>query len=88
MRCCGLKEFDIFDEFGNKKFSVRESIIDGSGEINWGGIFGLMFKLFSIYVLYLILKLLWKLTKLIFRSLWWLIRLPFTMIFYKETPEF
>ena len=83
------------------KDSVSSATSDiGSGE---GSIFGLILVLLIIapgwallgIVVWLIVKviklIIWLLLiiiKFILRCIWWLIRMPFTLILYREFPEF
>ena len=46
-----------------------------------------LLKLFIIICRYL-LKLLVIICKFLIRIIWWILRLPFYLIFYRETPEF
>lgn len=41
-----------------------------------------------VVILYVVLKSIWSLCKLIARTVWWFIRLPFSLLFIKECPEF
>ena len=44
--------------------------------------------LLLLIVLWLILKLIWIILKFALRIVWWLVRLPFTLISRKKVPKF
>lgn len=93
----------VFDEDGNLighfLKSTKEGVSDAFG-ISW--VWGIIFLLIIApgwTLLGLLLFLLVKLVKFIFwlianiikfvlRCIWWLLRLPFYLIFYRDVPEF
>lgn len=86
----------IFDEDGNYigEFleDTKDKIDDAfEGSWMWGIIFLLLiapgWTILGIVVISIV-KLIAFIIKLIFRILWWTIRLPFCLIFYREFPEF
>lgn len=89
----------IFDEDGNylgefideRIESASESISD-SFAASW--ILGILCFLWQpvwtiiVILSWIILRSIYKLLKLSFKCIWWLIRVPFTLIFSKEWPTF
>lgn len=97
----GKRTMKIFDEDGNYlgefikesieevKDNATETISDGS----W--VLGLIMLLIIFPgwtilggVIYIIGKLIWWIFKIVINTAWWLIRLLFTLIIYRELPEF
>lgn len=86
----------VFDENGNYLGEFIEGTkdkIDDAFEDSW--IWGILFLLLIVpgwtilgIVLISIFKFISFILKLIFRTLWWTIRLPFYLIFFKEFPDF
>ena len=79
----------IGDFVEESKESVSESFDVSFGEGCLALLILLAFKfpwLILVIILWLILKLMWFFIKLICRCIWWVVRLPFTLIFKKEFP--
>ena len=85
----------VFDEHGNllgefiedSKDKVSESFDNSLPE----GCVCLLYMIpviILLYVLWLLLGLMLKLCKLVLRAAWWVIRVPFCLIFLGEWPEF
>lgn len=87
---------EIYDKDGNflGEFigAEKEKIIETFDEGLW--LLGIFFLIVSpfwtilVIVLWLIIKLIINLIKFALKVLWWIIKLPFFLIFYKEFPEF
>ena len=82
----------VYDEDGNflgdfisaEKEKIVETFDDG---LWWLGLFFLFvapFWTILVIILWLIFKLIINLIKLILKVIWWLIRLPFCLIFNRE----
>lgn len=79
----------VKNSISDVKDSAIESINDGS--LGWGLILLLIiFPGWTILcvTIYLIIKFIWAILKLSFCILFWLIRLPFKLIFWREFPKF
>lgn len=86
----------LFDEDGNyvgEFISNTKEKVEEAFEGSW--LWGIVFLLFIApgwTILGLVVIGLFKLIKfvvvLVFRTIWWIIRLPFCLIFHHEFPEF
>ena len=86
----------VFDENGNclgEFFEDTKEKIEDSFDGSWLG--GIVFLLFIApgwtilgIVLILLFKLIFGIIKLALKTVWWIVRLPFTLVFSREIPEF
>lgn len=89
----------LFDEYGNYIGEFVENSVDNvtsSYQESFGaGCAAVLIALVArfpilivLVILFAILWLLWAILKLALKIIWWLLRMPFTLIFRKEFPEF
>lgn len=87
---------DVYDKDGNflgefieaEKEKITETFDDG---LWWLGIIFLIISPFwtiLVFALWLIFKLIVNIIKFALKIIWWIIRLPFCLIFYRELPSF
>ena len=85
----------LFDEDGNyigEFIEKTEETVDSAFKISWllGIICFLISPVWTIIVILIcsIIKLFFKLIVLILRVIWWIIKLPFCLIFFRKLPIF
>lgn len=85
----------LYDEDGNfigDFIKGTEETVEGAFKISWilGIICFLISPIWTIIVIIIcsIVKLLFKLIILIFRTAWWVVKLPFCLLFLKKLPTF
>ncbi len=82
---------NLYDEDGNQIGGFMKKMEDDIGDAfatSW--LLGIFLLFISPFwgILYFLFLLIIKLLSFIFRIIWWLIRLPFCLIFKKELPRF
>lgn len=88
-----MKIYDETGEFLGEFFEDTKDKVEDAFDCSW--VWGIIFLLVIApgwtllgLTLFGIFKLLFTIVKLVFLIIWWIVRLPFCLIFYQEIPEF